>query len=75
MIMSMEDEVTRLRTLVETAHTELPKIRLMVDELIAQKRRYRELLEQVHALDMGHSHECDCDRCEAWRAIDKELTQ
>jgi len=71
----MEVEITQLRALVEMAATELPKMKAMVDELIAQKRRYRVLLEQVRDAGVIHSHNCDCEQCCAWRAIDKELSR
>ncbi|MES2367176.1 MAG: hypothetical protein V4563_14965 [Pseudomonadota bacterium] len=76
-ITALQRELEKMRALhPENSCSDMyPKLKAQNYQLIEQCRRYRDLLEQVHAKYPGHSSDCDCAECEVWRAIDKELTQ
>ncbi len=72
--MKAHDEIDHL-SFVEQAHVEFAKLREDTLKLIEERRRYRALLEQVQAAGHPHASCCDCEFCEAWRAVDQELSK
>jgi hypothetical protein len=75
MLMTLEDEIDRLKNLVEQAHAELSKLKSTTYQIVEERRRYLDLLEMVRDAGMPHSHKCDCDRCHAYYHIVKELAR
>lgn len=67
------NEVRDLRRLHDEARKLHAEASDLLCDYIVESRRRKALLTAVLDAGRPHSHLCDCDQCNAWLAVRKEL--